>query len=375
VLLILGPAVGVAGAQSAPLASASRKATTLAALNAYTVFYNTQHVRVRGTVEERDLRYVLRRGDDRVTLAGIVSVPQVLAPDAEYEATGTFLDVGRLEPTDTRLAGLDVSALWRQEGRQWPSPGELKVLRLNALVPADPFLAPSVRALALDPGRFADQRVTVTGRFQGNNLYGHLPDAPSGARRAFVLQLADGAVWVTGLQPKGSGFNLDVNARVDTNRWLEVSGVVTVVRGVAVIEGQLVALGTPPSEPAPSEPVARVRTVGPPVEVVFSLPTQGETDVKPGASVRIQFSREIDRTSIAGRVLVAYGAAEAPVTDATTPPIEFTTSYVEGSRTLEIRFARPLQAYRPVTISLLEGIVAADGAAFVPWTLTFTAGS
>jgi len=111
------------------------------------------------------------------------------------------------------------------------------------------------------------------------------------------------------------------------------------------------------------------------VEVVFSLPTQGEADVKPGATVRIQFSREIDRTSIAGRVLVAYGAAEAPVTDATTPPIEFTTSYVEGSRTLEIRFAKPLQAYRPVTISLLEGIVAADGAAFVPWTLTFTAGS
>jgi hypothetical protein len=375
-LLVAGPASGRALAQSAPLASASRKATTLAALNAYTVFYNTQSVRVRGIVEERDGGHVLRRGDDRVTLTGIVSVPQVRDPDAEYEATGIFLDIGRLEPTDARLAGLDVSTVWRKEGRQWPSPGELKVLRLSALVPAEPFPAPSVRALALDPARYADQRVTITGRFQGNNLYGQLPDAPTSVRRAFVLQLADAAVWVIGLQPKGPGFNLDANARVDTGRWLEVSGLVNVVRGLVVIQGDMVALGKAPAETAPSEPVARVRTVGPPVEVVFSLPTQGETDVNPATTVRIQLSRDVDRGSLAGRVLAAYGAAEMPGRDTTPPPpIEFTTSYAEGSRTIEIRFAKPLLPYRPVTISLLEGILAADGAACVPFTLTFTAGS
>jgi hypothetical protein len=112
------------------------------------------------------------------------------------------------------------------------------------------------------------------------------------------------------------------------------------------------------------------------VEVVFSLPTQGETDVNPATTVRIQLSRDVDRGSLAGRVLAAYGAAEMPGRDTTPPPpIEFTTSYAEGSRTLEIRFAKPLLPYRPVTISLLEGILAADGAAFVPFTLTFTAGS
>jgi hypothetical protein len=374
-LLVLGPAPDGALAQSA-LASASRKATTLAAINAYTTFYNAQSVRVRGTVEEREGSYALRRGDERVELAGIVTAPQVRAPDAEYEATGTFFDIGRLEPTDARLAGLDVSTLWRKEGRQWPSPGELKVLRLSALVPAEPFPAPSVRALALAPARYAEQRVTITGRFQGNNLYGQLPDAPTGARRAFVLQLADAAVWVIGVQPKGSGFNLDANARVDTGRWLEVSGIVSVVRGLVVIQGDMVALGKAPSGAEPSEPVARVRTVGPPVEVVFSLPTQGETDVERGTTVRIQFSRDLDRRSVAGHVQAAYTGGDAAARDpAPPPPLEFTASYTEGSRTVEIRFAKPLLPFRSVTISLGEGILAADGAPVVPWTLTFTAGS
>lgn len=377
-LALLAVAAASDRAESQPAAppSASRKATTLAAIDAYTVFYNTQSVRVRGTVEGRDGVYTLRRGEHRVVLTGNVSAPPVAEPDREYEATGTFLDIGRLEPTDARLAGLDVSTVWRKEARQWPGPGELKLLRLSSLEPADPFPAPSVRALALDPGRFAEQRVTITGRFQGNNLYGQLPDAPTGARRAFVLQLADAAVWVTGLAPKGSGFNLDANARVDTSRWLEVSGVVTVVRGVAVVEGQLVALATAPSEAAPSEPAARVLTMGPPVEVVFSLPTQGETDVPLATTVRVQFSRELDRRSLAGRVRAAYAAIDPSVRDAAPPPtLEFTTSYAEGARTIEIRFAKPLLPFRSVTISLLEGILASDGAALVPWTLTFTAGS
>lgn len=360
--------------QTSALSSAGRKATTLAALNAYTVFYHTQVVRVRGAVEEQDGVYTLRRGDDRVVLADVVSAPAVPEPDREYEATGTFLDVGRLEPADARLTGLDLSTVWRREGRQWPGPGELKLLRLGALERSEPFPAPSVRALALDPARFADQRVTVTGRFQGNNLYGQLPDAPTGARRAFVLQLADAAVWVTGLQPKGSGFSLDVSARVDTSRWLEVSGVVTVLRGVAVIEGQLVALGKAPSEPDPSAPAARVRTVGPPVEVVFSLPTQGEADVALATTVRIQFSREIDRRTLAGRVAAAYAAADPAARASAAPALEFTTAYADGARTLEIRFAKPLLPFRAVTISLLDGIAAPDGAPLVPWTLTFTAG-
>jgi hypothetical protein len=42
---------------------------------------------------------------------------------------------------------------------------------------------------------------------------------------------------------------------------------------------------------------------------------------------------------------------------------------------VEIRFAKPLLPFRSVTISLGEGILAADGAPVVPWTLTFTAGS
>ena len=52
--------------------------------------------------------------------------------------------------------------------------------------------------------------------------------------------VADGAVWVSGLRPKGKDFDLDPVARVDTGRWLEVTG--TVHR-----EGPMVWLAVRPS--------------------------------------------------------------------------------------------------------------------------------
>ena len=53
----------------------------------------------------------------------------------------------------------------------------------------------------------------MTGRFRGVNLFGDLPQAPGRSRYDFVLQSADAALWVTGLQPKGKSFSLDRNAR------------------------------------------------------------------------------------------------------------------------------------------------------------------
>ena len=63
-----------------------------------------------------------------------------------------------------------------------------------------------IRAIALAPERYEGREVKVIGRFKGRNLYGDLPQALGKGKWDFVLQSADGAVWVTGVRPRGKGF-------------------------------------------------------------------------------------------------------------------------------------------------------------------------
>ena len=42
---------------------------------------------------------------------------------------------------------------------------------------------------------------------------------------------------------------------------------------------------------------------------------------------------------------------------------------------LDIKFASPLEPFRTVQVTLKNGIVATDGQALAPWTLTFSVGS
>ncbi len=146
--------------------------------------------------------------------------------------------------------------------------------------------------MALDPNRYVDQEVTVVGRFRGRNLYGDLPDAPGKSRWDFVIQSADAAVWVTGRRPRGDGFDLNIDNRVDTGRWLEVAGQVKFDRGLVRLEATSIRPGQPPAQSAP-EALVKMPVHVPPPEVVFSAPTNDETDVEPTASIRIQFSRDL----------------------------------------------------------------------------------
>jgi hypothetical protein len=113
----------------------------------------------------------------------------------------------------------------------------------------------------------------------------------------------------------------------------------------------------------------------PPVEVVFSSPTEGETDVSANSSVRIQFSRSIDPKTLKGLIRIAYLGAESVERGEPQPPsIEVQTSYDPASRALELKFAKPLERFRTVKVQLLEGIKAFDGAPVTPWSLTFSVG-
>lgn len=369
-LLLVFAAAGLATAQPA-----SRRVTTVAAIRNFSTFFHGQPVLVRG-----ELKIAGERGD-RATLESPDHVLPVLARDrlpdeGTYEVRGEILDIGKLNPDDPRLSGIDLAALGVDPNDRWPRQGELVVLRASSFDTAEPPLSPSIRAIALDPHRYEKQRVTVAGQFRGRNLYGDLPQAPEGAaknRDEFVLRSADAAVWVLGKRPRGRGFNFDVNSRVDTRRWLEVTGVVHYDRGLAWIQAEELREVEPQSEQTRVEPLPAAPPTPP--EVLFSVPTEGETDVRPDTSVRIQFSRDLDPESIKGRVRVSYLGAESVERGEPQPP-GMTTAlrYDPGTRVLEITFAEPLQRFRTVTVQLLEGITGTDGAPLEPWTLTFSVG-
>ena len=79
-------------------------------------------------------------------------------------------------------------------------------------------------------------------------------------------------------------------------RWLEVTGTLQQGRGLQWLEAQAgsLKLAKPPAETTSAHEPDPV-PAAPPPEVVFSAPTQDETDVSwLSASVRIQFSRDID---------------------------------------------------------------------------------
>jgi hypothetical protein len=280
-------------------------------------------------------------------------------------------------PDDPRVTGNNLKAVVEPNAENdWPKPGELLALQLTDAFPVSATTSPSLRDLALDGARHVNAQVTVTGQFRGRNLYADLPQAPGVSRWDFVLKSADAAVWVTGTQPKGRGFDLSVNARIDTGRWLEVSGTVKRMGGLVWIDSPKIALGQPPANQPPLE--TAVPQMGPAPTVVFSSPTGGEIDVPLDLRVRLQFSRDMDAASFKDQVRVTYVAAEgAERGEPPTPTPQFTTAYDAATRALSIRFAEPFPAtvrFRTVNVELLEGIKARDGATLVPWTLSFVLG-
>jgi len=353
-----------------PAQSGPRVATTAAALVTYPVFYNGRTVVVRGELRRQDRTVVLigPGADKSVYLQFTGETPA----DGRIEVRGQMVDLGRLSQDDSRLAGVDVEAILdvETEGR-WPRTGEVSLIRVtqSSTPPVPP--APSVRALALEPDRYEGHRVNVVGRFRGANLYGDLPQAPGKDRWEFVVQSADAAVWVSGLRPRGNGLNLDPRARVDTGRWVGVSGVVRREGGLVWIDGQDIRPAEP-SEEQEEEPATIVPPKGPPPEVAFSAPIQNDTDIETTSPIRIQFSRDMKADSFRNRVLVEYlggQAGETPV------PPAFTARYRDEGRVLEIRFDQPLERFRTVRVELVEGIESLDGVMLAPWTLTFSVGA
>ena len=353
--------------------STGRKATTLDALAAYSGFYHQQGVRVRARLVTDQVGTALLSGQTRMLAIGEAAVAQ---GEGDIEVTGTFLDVGRLTQDDPRVGTYGLVALSQKVlQRDWPGQGELLIVVVSEILKVDPVPAPSVRGLALDPHRFDGQSVTVSGRFRGRNLYGDQPAAPGRSKFDYVIQLADSSVWVVGLRPKGPGFDLNIDARVDTGRWLEVQGDVRTGRGLVWIEARAVRASKPVAETAPVETTTEVAAPQPPPQVIFSTPTAGEVDVAATARVRLQFSRDMLPETFKDKVLAAYDAREAVergVSPGPAPP--FIANYDQGRRVLELRFSAPFDRFRTVIIRLAPGIKAFDNQPLAPYELRFTIG-
>lgn len=263
---------GYPAAQMSP-----RRAASLAALFAFPGFYQSQPVVVRGVLATRDQAVLISPTVDR-------SIPLIFTGaspiDGPVEIRATFWDVGRLQRDDPRIQTLGLNRLLPNDGEgDWPRPGAVCALIVTDAMSVKPAEgAPSLRLIALDPATYVGQRVKITGQFRGRNLYGDLPQGPGLSQWDFVLRAADASVWVTGLRPRGKGFNLNVQARVDTGNWLEATGIVREGNGLVWIEAQQLALAKPDLDTRNAEtPPAQL--MGPPPEVIFSDPEDGELDV------------------------------------------------------------------------------------------------
>lgn len=366
VVWILGGAL-TADAQRGP-----RRSVTLTLLASHPFFFHGAEVVLRAdAVGENVLTYLV---DGETRLLTLDIAPPPAGEMQRLEVIGTFFDVGRLDPDDLRIQNLPIDRLAASLlGKHWPGAGELPILVASSARPVDAPGEATLRSLALAPQRYDETTVTVTGRFGGRNLHGELPDSPGTSPHDFVLTSANATVWVVGREPKGDGFELDVQARVDTGRWLEVTGSVRVHEGMALIEADTIRL----AEPGDREPPARARRIerqqGPPPEVIFTTPLDGDLDIPTDTRIRIQFSRDMKAESFEDRIEIEFPAATAAGTDPL--PVEaFAFEYRDHNRALEISFVEPLPPFTTFRIDLQAGIEATDGAELAPWSLSFSTG-
>jgi hypothetical protein len=341
----------------------SRRFTTIDALRQFPGFYHLQNVLLRGEIAEDGKRLMLRANELDIR---VVMGEGAAAKKGTVDVRGMLYDVGRLEPSDPRVAGI-------AEGREadhWPKPGEELILRVSSVSEAQTATTASLRALTLEPWKFDGQTVTIIGNFRGRNLFGDLAGSPNKSKYDFVLRGTEGALWVTSLRPKGDKFDLDINRRVDSDRWLEVTGKVVHEHGLVSIEATRLRLATEPQASADNDEPTVPATPLAPVQIVFSSPTEGETDVSSSGTIRIQFSRGLREPSLANLVRVSYVGAPTAADS-----LAFQLTYDAASRSIQIKMKQPFEAFRTVRVQLLEGIKGFDGGPVTPWTMTFSVGN
>src|SRR5258708_16757825 len=280
----------VAGSASAQ--PGARRGTNIAALRSFPGFYHGRPILIVGTVavDKDQIRVSDEAGSIRLISKGS-------APDGLDEIRGEFWDIGRMKPDDPRLTTYDLRATFHVDpDAPWPRPGDVTAIIATSVTAAAIPQSASIRAIVLNPDRYIDQKVTITGQFSGRNLLGDMPDAPAKSRYDFVLRSTDAALWVIHMRPKlrdnnRKEFALGLDARIDTGRWLQISGTVQHARALPWIDAEAgsLKLAKPPTDPVATEQPIRVPAAPPPAAII-SAPTADETDVATTAAVRTQLA-------------------------------------------------------------------------------------
>ncbi len=256
----------------------------------------------------------------------------------------------------------------RQDHPEWPEVS-ITVWRMSDVGrddvgPRVKILETTLEALVSNPGKRDGEWVRVVGKFRGRNLYGDLPIRSQRSNQDWVIKDEMWAVWVTGKKPKGSGWQLDSNAKRDTGRWIEVVGRPMTRDGITYLQARQVLLTTAPTPTAEASapPPPPERPAVPPV-VVFALPLDGDTEVANDSRFLVQFSEDMDEATFKDRVVLRY---VGPVRPGDRAFSGLKLNYDGGRRALTVDPGDLLRQGRQLELLLLHGITDARGLALVP---------
>jgi hypothetical protein len=320
--------------------------------------YRDRAVRTRGRLDISNNRsgtgYILRAGVG----ASVLIVPVSMAAGAWEKSARRWLghdvDITGVV-TGQSLRGSDVSQEATIAIQFWSFIGPREKVTKDM---AERAQIVTLESLVSRVGQRDGQLVRVVGRFRGRNLFGDLPAKSQQSGGDWVIKQDEYAAWVTDVKPKGDGFELDIDMKKDTGRWLEVIGQVTSRNGLVYLRAAEVRLTSPPSEaavvaPAPPPPP---KPPVPPV-VVFALPLDGETGVSPTGHFVVQFSKDMDVESFRGRVHLSY----APLLPGDRVFDGMSISYDEGLRALTVVPGDVMRVGRRLELRLLPGIMDTEG--------------
>src|SRR5262249_42937633 len=163
-VLALGVVCAFAGGGDAQ--PQTRRAPNPAALLGYPGYFHGRPVLIvgKGTVEQDEFR-VYARMERSVHL--IFNGTPSHRPD---DVRGEFWDVGRMKPDDPRLTGYDLRNTFKFDpDGPWPRPGDVTAIVASAVAQTAAAPPASIRTIVLQPSRFIDQKVAITGQFSGRN--------------------------------------------------------------------------------------------------------------------------------------------------------------------------------------------------------------
>jgi len=111
------------------------------------------------------------------------------------------------------------------------------------------------------------------------------------------------------------------------------------------------------------------------VEVIFHMPAQDEAGVSLQAPIRLQFSADLDPSTLSNNVTLQYSIEDSRDRGEPEPPaIRFSAAYDGKDRSVTIRPSARWERFREVRLRLAEGIRGTSGAPLAPFALRFTTG-